>query len=263
MPQNVQPDQINSAESRRLGPADRLSSERVHIFNAEIQFLHQSHDVQYGKRTDAISDEVRCVLGEDNAFAQLHIGEVHNRVQRSTVSFRRRDNFQQPHIARRIEKMRAKPRPPEIVREPFGNLPHRQPASVGGDDRARPSHGFHLLEQPALDLEILNYGFDDPVHFRQPFQIIFKVADRNQSRQRRLKKSPRLGFFCRFQPPSGDFIARRPLRIGRNDVQQIARNACIGEMCGDARAHSPGAQNRNFMNALHERKARLRFSTLL
>ena len=179
MPQNVQPDQINSPESRRLGPAHRLPGERVHIFNAQVHLLHQPHHVQHGESTNAISDEVRRVLGKHDAFAQLHIGKMHNRIQRDAVGFYRRNNFQQPHIARRIKKMRAKPRPPEIVRKAFSNFPHRQPASVGGDDRSRPSYRFHFLQQTSLDLEILHHRLDDPVHLPQAFQIVVKVAHRN------------------------------------------------------------------------------------
>ncbi len=49
----------------------------------------------------------------------------------AAVRFRCGDNFQQPHVARRIEKMRAQPRLAEIVGEAFGNLCHGQAAGVG------------------------------------------------------------------------------------------------------------------------------------
>ena len=69
-------DQIDGAEGCGFRPADGLSGERVDLFDGQVHFLHQAHDVQHGKSADAVADEVGRVFGEDDAFAEAHVAEV-------------------------------------------------------------------------------------------------------------------------------------------------------------------------------------------
>ncbi len=59
-----------------LRPAHGLSGERVDFFDGEVHFLHEAHDVQHGKCSDAVADEVGRVFGDDHALAQAHVAEV-------------------------------------------------------------------------------------------------------------------------------------------------------------------------------------------
>ncbi len=79
------------------------------------------------------------------------------------VGFWRGNDFQQAHVARRIEEVRAEPGAAEVVGEAFGDFGHGKSAGVGGDDGAGLADGFYFLEQVALDFQILDDGFDDPV----------------------------------------------------------------------------------------------------
>src|SRR5581483_2407981 len=156
VPQHVQPDQINGAEGCRLRPAHGRARERVHLLDAQVQRLHQAHHVEHGERANAIGDEVGRVLRMDDALAQSNVAEVFDGRHRLAVRFRRGDDFQQAHVTRRIEKVRAEPVAAEIVGESFRNRAHRQAAGVGGDDRSRTPRGLHLPQQAALDLEVLD-----------------------------------------------------------------------------------------------------------
>ena len=82
--ENVEPDQIDGAESRRLRPSHGGSGQRIHVFDREIHLLHQPHDVQNGKCPDAVGDEVRRVFRNDDALSQMHVAAMRNRFDRRT-----------------------------------------------------------------------------------------------------------------------------------------------------------------------------------
>jgi len=149
----------------------------------------------------------------------------------------------------------AEPGATEIVGEAFGNFPYGQAAGVGGNDGAGLANSFHFTEKRALQVEIFDDGFDDPVDFGELFQIIFKVADRDQAGERRVHESGGLRFFCGFETGGGDFISCKCAGAGwdiaGNDIEQVARDAGVGEVGGDAGTHGSGAEDGYFINALH------------
>ena len=48
-------------------------------------------------------------FGENHAFAQMQVAELRHCINGGAIGFRCGNQFQQPHVARRIEKMRAHP----------------------------------------------------------------------------------------------------------------------------------------------------------
>ena len=76
VPEDVEPDQINRAERSRARPADRLTGERVHVFNAHAHFLHEPHHVQHRKRPDPVADEIRLIFAQDDALAERVRGKL-------------------------------------------------------------------------------------------------------------------------------------------------------------------------------------------
>ena len=115
MAKNVEADEVDGAEGGRLGPADGCSGERVDVFDGEIHLLHQAHDVEHGKRPNAITDEVGRVFGEDDALAEAHVAEPGDGVEQCAVAIGGGDEFQKTHVARGVEEMRTKPGAAEIV----------------------------------------------------------------------------------------------------------------------------------------------------
>ena len=91
------------------------------------------------------------------------------------IGIRRGNQFQQPHIARRIKEVRAEPRTAKICRESFCDLRDRKTAGVGGDDGAGLTDGINFLQQGPLDFEVLDNRLDDPIDFAQAFQIVIEI----------------------------------------------------------------------------------------
>ena len=143
--EDVEADEIDGAESGRARPADGLAGERVDLFDAQVHFLHEAHHVEHGKCADAIGDEVGCIFRQHDALAQLRVAEMGDGFDQCGVGFWSWDQFEQAHIARRIEKMRAEPRAAEVFGKSFGDFCHGKPAGVGGDDGAGLADGFHLF----------------------------------------------------------------------------------------------------------------------
>ena len=73
---NVETHEIAEAEGAGLRPAHGGSGKGVDFFDAEVHLLHDAHDVQHGEGANAVGDEVRRVLGMDDAFAEVQIAEV-------------------------------------------------------------------------------------------------------------------------------------------------------------------------------------------
>ena len=66
------------------------------------------------------------------------------------IGFRRGNDFQQPHVTRRIEEMCSEPGAAKVVGKSFGNFADRQAAGVGRDDGARLADGFDFLQQSCV-----------------------------------------------------------------------------------------------------------------
>ena len=100
----------------------------------------------------------------------------------------------------------------------------------------------NAIQQRSLDLKILSDCLDDPVALLQLRQVVFKIAGSDHRRQRRFIKRRRLGLRQprerRFRQP----IARSLTR--RNHIKQKRRNASVGQVRRNARAHGSRAQNR-------------------
>ena len=122
MPKDIQADQINRPERCRFGPAHCRPCERVHFLDGKVKFLHQSHDVEYGKCPDAIGNEIRSVFRTNHTFPEANVAEPGDCADQFRVAFRRWDNLQQSHVARRIKEMRTKPAAAKILGKPLRDL---------------------------------------------------------------------------------------------------------------------------------------------
>ena len=108
-----------------------------------------------------------------------------------------------------------------------------------------------FFSKRALDVEILDHGFDDPVAFGELFKIVLEVPNGHEPRQGRLHEGGGLGFLGSIESGGGDLVPRWGVGVGRNDIEEITGNTGVGKMCGDAGAHGSGAEDGNFINALH------------
>ena len=152
--------------------------------------------------------------------------------------------------------MRSRPVLLKILRAAFGDQVNRQAGSVRRDDGARLAHRFDALKQLALDFQIFGDGLDDPIHLPHQARLSSKIPGRDQPRGFRREKSGRARFFRGFEARQHDAIAhrrafeRQPLaffirsQFRRNDIEQVTRDAGVGQVRRDARAHRAGSQHR-------------------
>ena len=161
--EDVESDEVDGAEGGGAWPADGLSCQRVNFFDAQIHLLHEADDVEHGESADAIGDEVGRVLGEDDPFAELDIAEVDDGIDEGAIGFGSGNQFEQAHVARRIEEVGTEPGAAEVLGKSFSDFRYRQAAGIGSDDDAGLADCFDLLEEAALDFEVLDDRFDDPV----------------------------------------------------------------------------------------------------
>ena len=166
--QHIEPHQIRGAKGRRSRPAHRRPRARVHLFHRHVQFAHQPEGIQHRERPDAIGNKIWRVLGLHHAFSQTPVAKFPQRLEHIARCLRPRNHLHQFQISRRIKKMRPAPMLLKLLAHPLGNQMHRQPGSIGGNNRPRFAKRRHTLQQLPLDLQILRHHFNNPVGLRHP-----------------------------------------------------------------------------------------------
>ena len=121
--------------------------------------------------------------------------------------------------------------------------------------------GGDAIAGAALDFEIFGDGFDDPVGFGAPGEIVFEIADgdargvggREEGGGARLEGGVQAGADDAIadagigeREAAGLFLGGE---LGGDDVQQPAGHAGVGQMRGDARAHGAGAEDGDLFDA--------------
>src|SRR4029077_4577929 len=144
--------------------------------------------------TDAVADEVGRVFGDDDAFTETDVAEVGDGVHGGAIRFGGGNDLEQAHVARRVKEVRAEPRPAEVVGESFRNFSDGEAAGICGYDGAGLSDGFNFSEQRALNVEIFDDGFDDPVDICEFLDVIFEVADGDEAGEGWVHEGGRFGF---------------------------------------------------------------------
>ena len=247
MRHHIDADHVAEAKGSRLWPTDRRAGQRVDLFDREPLLLHQTNRIAHREGPDAVRDEVRRIVRVDDRLAQAQVAEVLDRSHIGRISVRRRDDLEQPHIARRIEEVRAEPVAAQLHRHAFDDLVDRQAAGVAGDDRVGAAMLLHLVEQRPFDLQVLGDDFDDPVAVGNQSEIIVEVADRDQPRAVGRIEGRGLRLLQSIERSEDDLVPLLLRRVGvgarRNDVQQHHRKAGVGHMSGDARAHGSGSED--------------------
>ena len=258
--EDVDADNIREAKRRRPRPAERGTGAGVHFLKRHAQFVHQADRIQHGKRSDAVADEIRSILGDDDALAELVVAEFGESFDHLGARRRSRNNFDELQVARRIEEMRARPVLLPFLGHPFRDAAHGQAGGIRGDDRAGLANLRDAREERALDFEIFGDDFDDPVRLGAKFQVIFEIAGDDAILEAPREKCGRPGLdgggearannavadigSCEGQPAL--LLLGRKLR--RRDVQQRAPDAGIGDVRGNPRAHGARAQDHDFFD---------------
>src|SRR5262249_47572711 len=73
---DVETDDVCGSESCGLGPPDGWAGAGIHFFDGHTQVAHEAQRVKHGKCSDAIGDEIGCVLGDDHAFPEPAVAKI-------------------------------------------------------------------------------------------------------------------------------------------------------------------------------------------
>ena len=110
---------------------------------------------------------------------------------------------------------------------------------------------FHLAPEIALQLQILDHGFDHPVAVADLIEIVLEIAGLNQ-RDLVISEKSRRPLLGRILDPFKR--GRVPIRLAwHNNIQQQRRDARVRKMRRDARTHGSSAQHRDTTNCSHAR----------
>ena len=239
--QHVEPYQVRQAKRAHARPTDHRAGQRVHLFDREAFVLHEADRFQHGENADPVGDEVRRVAREHHVLAQPQVDEAREAFHRSGVGLRCRDDLHQPHVARRIEEVRAEPAAAEVFRHVRGDRGNRQAASVGGHQSPWLQMRRDLLEQRLLDRQVFRHRLDHPIAVGQQFEVVVEIAGCDVNRKRRIEERGRLAALQVLERLRGDAGGGAVLRC---DVQHHHGQSRVGEMRSDARAHRSRAQHR-------------------
>ena len=180
MAEDVDAGDVHRAERRALGAAQRGTGHRIDLFDRVLAGFERTENLNHSVQADMVRDEIRRVLGDDDAFAEPPIGEARDAGHHIRLGVDGRDDLEEPQISWWVEEVGADPMTTEVGRAAFAEGRNGNPRRVRADDRAGPPCGVDALEQRPLHLELFNDRFDDPVDAPDAIEIAIQPADGNQ-----------------------------------------------------------------------------------
>ena len=184
------------------------------------------------------------VLAADDALAQGDVAELGDRGKCVRRGVRTGSDFQQPHVARRIEEMGDQEIAAERLAHAVRQHLQRDGGGVGTDGAAGAAYGFQFAIQRLLDVGAFQHRFDDPVAVGQLAQVVFKVAGLDQPRGTVVHERRGFGLMQSCDRALGQRAA--VVGAGGHDIKQHDRHAGIGDLCGDPGTHRTGADDTDF-----------------
>ncbi len=249
MGQHIQPHQIDGLEHSGFGPTHGRTEEGVHLGDGQPLFQHQLHGAHDAVHPDAVADEIGRVFSPHDSFAQPALPEIGHELEHLGRCLFAGNQFQQFHVAHRVEKVRSQKMVFEIVAQPFAQLLERQSRSVGRNDGPGLAHALDPFEQRLFDRHIFHDHLDNPVAAPQQVEVVFQIADADAVYIFRVHQKGRVGLAhgveARADNPVACFaiLALFGRQIRGNNVQQQSWNAGAGQQGRDAAAHDAGTNN--------------------
>lgn len=238
----VQAHHIRGAVSGAFGAADGRAGQGIDDIETKPEGLGVMHGGEHRKYAHAIGDEVGCVLGANDAFAQRGDEEVFELVEHDGVRAAPRDQLDEMHIPRRVEKMHAAEARAHRRRTGLGQRVDRKSRSVAGKNGLRRDVGRHLFVERLFPVEALGNGFDHEVTFGQQSQVLLVI--RRLDELGAVLGAQGRGF--QFGEACDGFVDDAiGVTLFGGQVEQHGGDIGIDEMRGDLRPHHPRAQHRD------------------
>src|SRR5579883_526764 len=115
---------------------------------------------------------------------------------------------------------------PESGGESFRDLPQRDAAGVGGDDRVGLAQRLHFFKKRALDLQVFDHGFQNPVAISDAARSLSKFPGET-SDVRESRKNPPGRCLAAFSTPF--FASSVDTSSSREGMPALAKCAAIRE----------------------------------
>ena len=251
----VESDQIEQPEDAGFGNPHRPADHRVGLLDRDAVFDRRDDGALQPVGADPVGDETRRVVAVDHRLAERYVEEGAKRFDPVRRDVRAANQFQQPHVARRVEEMGDQEVATKEVRHAFRQGRERNGRCVGGDERSILAHRFQLLIERAFDIGSLDDRLDDPVAVGHAVEMIIDIAGRDAFGVALVHKGRGIGLDQPFDRAFGDRIAVD--RAFRNDIEQHDRHAGIGDVGCDSGTHHPGADHRDLFDTAHDTASRI------
>ena len=122
--------EIEGAKGRSLWPADGGPRDLVDLFDRVDVVEHCANRMQRAESADAIRNKVRPILRHDDAFAEAFIEKAEHRTRNFWFGPFGANQFDEVHVARRIEEVHAEEVGAKIFRATFGEVLQRNATGV-------------------------------------------------------------------------------------------------------------------------------------
>ena len=210
---------------------------------------HATHGADHTVHAESVRDESRHILRDDDAFAECAFGKLPHRADHCRIGVIGRNDFQQMHVARRIEEVRAKEPATELLAPSFEQRCHRNAGCVRRNDHRRLHQRFDARKELLLGCCEFDDCFADPVALSQPLEMIFGVARANTRNRRRFHERGRFGLGDLLQAVFGGRTAVG--RLGVLVARDIEQHDAAASRCGKGGDPAPHRSSADHADGRH------------
>ena len=172
----VDANQIIETEHTCLGNPHGAAHQRVSLLNCEVATHGLINPDLKRKDANAVAEETRGVCASHNTLAKDTVIEICKPINDVVACFVTADQFQQPHIANRVEVMGNGKPLAEAVRHVFDQQADWDGRGVGAHNTVGTDSLVKATIQGFLDIQTFNNSFNDPVCICQLVKVIINGA---------------------------------------------------------------------------------------
>ena len=175
MNHSVNANQIRGFEYGGFGTAQGRSKQGIHFGDGHFVLAHELDAGTNALNTDSVAHKVRGILGPDNTLAQVSFAKPGNKIHDVGFGLSAGNEFEQVHVADRVKEMGTHEVCFELLGKALAHIFKGNPGRVAGNNGAFFSDVGNFFEQRSFDVQIFHDHFNNPVAFRQFFNVIIQI----------------------------------------------------------------------------------------